>query len=228
MTACSARNAAGHQPGSGVAAFRLDGLMVLVVCTLGRRITDRSARQRRDHAIVTLALRLRRMGPSGQSLVDSHGWLPPNEACSVSRALESLPLSRPLRNPEHAGFGELREIACDPCGDRGQLLLCVASGGLVADRQAANALSGPPQRSRCQREDGAGEGRGNQGNASPAASLRGIKLVRKECVDVGPLRRPWPWRRGSRSHPSKAATGNHRVPAQVPSGVRGWRPSAPA
>ena len=28
---------------------------------------------------------------------------------------------------------------------------------------------------------------------------------------------PWPWPRGSRSHPSRPATGNHRVRARVPS-----------
>lgn len=42
------------------------------------------------------------------------------------------------------------------------------------------------------------------------------------------LRRPWPWRRGSRSRPSAPATGSHRAPARFPSAATGCPPSAPA
>jgi hypothetical protein len=67
-----------------------------------------------------LALRLRRMGPSRQSLVDSHGWLPPAEACSVSRAIESLPLPRRSRNPGQDGFGGANKERPRSHGGRGR------------------------------------------------------------------------------------------------------------
>jgi len=102
-------DAAGPSRLSGVASLRFERSGVLlpepVVRRLGRGIDDVSGRQCRNDALVMLAMRLCRMGPSRQSLVDSHGWLSPAEACSVSRAIKSLPLPRRSRNPGQDGFG---------------------------------------------------------------------------------------------------------------------------
>ena len=49
----------------------------LVVRMLGCAVDDGAVRQRRNDVLVALALRLHRVRPSGQSLVDPHGWLPP-------------------------------------------------------------------------------------------------------------------------------------------------------